>query len=166
MDLSAPGVATIFPNEVYENNNRKALAGNAVDGLSNIGESGGSGGQNCAGLYNGARRPLQYLRVDLGHRQHIYSIRLHLRDGSDRPRYKDQGGMVVSISDSAHLSPSNHNCDPPYRGREQSPKFVCNSFGQHVWMVVKEHAKPLFVCEVEVYAGERPTTVYSVVYLK
>ena len=154
MDLTAPGVATIFPNEVYENNNTKALAGHAVDGQSNIGESGGSDDQNCAGLVsNSAERPLQYLRVDLGHRQHIYSIRAHLRDGEDNPRYKDQGGMVVSISDSS----SHHSCGSPYRGNGQSPKFVCDSSGLHIWMVVKDHAKPLFICEVEVYTGERPT---------
>ena len=92
MDLTAPGVATIYPDDVYENRGKKALAGNAVDGLSSIGDSGAPGGQNCAGLkYTGRRRQLPYLRVDFGNSQHIYSIRLHLRNGKDDrfQMYKD-----------------------------------------------------------------------------
>ena len=172
MDLTAPGVATIFPDEVYESGGETALAANAVDGLSSIGDSGGNGAQNCAGLkrkgywYRGAfrvqRRQLQYLRVDLGHSQQIHSIRLHLRDGKDKkfiyPRYRDQDGMIVSISNSSRVSQSDRQCGLPYSATTdiQSPVFDCGLSARYVWMVLKNSYKSLFVCEVEIYAGEKP----------
>ena len=167
MDLTGSGVATIFPDEVYENRGKKAVAANAVDGLSSIGDSGDTGGQNCAGLRRHERiEQLQYLRIDLGHSQQIYSIRLYLRDGND-DRYKiyeDQNGMVVSISKSSELSLSTYNCGLPYNSTNdgQSPVFVCDSSARYIWMVVRNHSKPLFICEVEVYAGERPVHCFAV----
>ena len=172
MDLTAPGVATIFPDDVYEKEGKTALAANAVDGLSSIGDSGSDGVQNCAGLkrrgyrylgiYRVQRRQLQYLRVDLGHSQLIHSIRLHLRDGKDKnfkyERYRDQNGMIVSISNSSRVSQSDSRCGLPYNGAThiQSPVFDCGLSARYVWMVLRNSYKPLLVCEVEVYAGERP----------
>ena len=162
MDLTAPGVATIYPSEVYQVKGilKKALAKNAVDGLSSIGDSGANGAQNCAGL---ARkwlpRELQYLRIDLGHSQQIYSVRLHLRDGGDKhERYMDQKGMIVSTSNHSQLYRSNRNCGLPYNptANVQSPVFLCQSSSRFVWMVLTNKGKAIFICEVEIYAGRRP----------
>ena len=171
MNLTAPGVATIFSDDVYEYKGRKALAKNAVDGMSSIGESDARGGQNCAGLnvlkIHPRNRKLQYLKVDLGHSQYIYCIRLHLRDGKDKERYSAQKGMVVSISNRSHLSSLNHTCGLPYNPKTdgQSPVFVCESSGRYIWMTVKNHTKPLFICEVEVYVGGRCIHCFTVIYL-
>ena len=162
MDFSAPGVATIYPDDVYENEGKMAVAGNALDGLSSIGNSNASGGQNCAGLnlLRGKPRQVQYLHVDLGHSQQIYAIRLHLRDNK---RYMFQKGMVVSVSNSSYISLLfNRDCGSAYNPITdgQSPVFVCNSYALHVWMMLLHHKMPLFICEVEVYAGEKSLSKY------
>ena len=155
MDLTEPGVATFIPanGDVYKFKGKKALARNAVDGRSSIGESGINGGQNCAGLQKPSR--LQCFRVDLGHAQHIYSIRLRLRDGI----YAEQEGMIVKTSNNSDFSTSWHSCGEPYdpkTNNSQSPVFVCDSTARYVWMVLRSSKRPLFICEVEVYAGEMP----------
>ena len=149
--------ATLIPNEAYENNGVKALAQNSVDGLSRIGESGANGGQKCAGLkLQNVSRLLECLRIDLGHRQQVYAIRLHLRDGRDI--FEKQKGMIVSINDD-YLTPSfSDNCGSYDPADGQSPEFYCkNSSARYVWMSTTKYPKwPLFICEVEVYAGGMP----------
>jgi hypothetical protein len=162
MNLTAPGIATIFPNNVYTSYGKKAVAGNAVDGLSNIGDSGAHGAQNCAGLqkmWKWYQIEVQYLHVDLGHTQQIYAIRLHLRDGENDfyQRYKDQAGMVIKLSNSSDISISGSSCGSPYNPAVggQSPVFVCDIkfASRYVWMIVRNSKRPLFICEVEIYAG-------------
>lgn len=46
MNLTGPGVAYLSPDDVFKWKDKKALAENAVDGNSNIGESGGNGPHN------------------------------------------------------------------------------------------------------------------------
>jgi hypothetical protein len=161
MDLTGPGLATIHPDDVHENKGKKAAAKNALDGLSSIGNSDTSGGQNCAGLklLRGNPRPVQYLHVNLGHMQQIYAIRLHLRDNK---RYMFQEGMIVSVSNSSHVSLLFHKtCGSKYNPRKggQSPVFICNSDAVHVWMILLHSTMPLFICEVEVYAGQKSLVI-------
>lgn len=150
-------MASLYPDYVFTWNGAKPSADKAVDGITNIGNSGGNGAQNCAVIRRGRKRQ-HFLRIALGHSQLIKYIRLHLRDG--RGRYDDQNGLIVSIGDSPDVDAGRQKCGSTYNARQdQSPNFQCNSAGQYVWMVLTSH-HPLQICEAEVYAG-KPSCFYT-----
>jgi hypothetical protein len=176
LDLTSVGVAALFhPNKEYSAAGTTAIASKAIDGLSSIGSSGGSGAQNCTGLQRNSRfwrngrwvvvrMEFQYLRVDIGDIHAIHSIRLHLRDGKDiakyrYARYRDVYGMDVSVGNSYDISQSRYQCGSQYNSDTQSPTFVCESttYARYLWMILRNSLKPLFICEVEVYADIRCT---------
>ena len=151
MDLTAVGVATSLPDNVYVNFEKKVLHGYSRD-------YGAAGVQNCVGL---TYIPRQYLRVDLGHRQQIYSIRLDLREGTNNRHISiDDQKMAVLIGDSSQLSspyPS-HVCS---LHSPQSSVFVCESIARYVWIIAKWN-RNFSICEVEVSAGARSVHYLSV----
>ena len=146
MDLTALGVATVFPDDVYVNFGMKALPGYA-------GNYGATGDQNCADV---TYIPRRYLRIDLGHRQQIYSIRLHMTEGAPDPKYRhlNEEYFAVLIGESTQLSSTFPSlvCS---RYSPQSSVFVCESSAQYIWMVAKGFQN-FSICEVEVYAGGTP----------
>ena len=138
-----------------------AGAANAIDGQTNIGESGADNVSKCASTKAfWKQRPLQYLQINLQRPYSIAAIRLHLRDGLSKQKW--QNDLIVRVSNSTIDKSSivGTQCGDAYdAGRlEQSPLFRCSTpggyvYGQYVYAILKNKAFPLQVCEMQVFKG-------------
>ena len=142
--------------DTFSSNNQYAEAANAIDGRTNIGESGAITVLNCASTKHTKKwRQLQYLQIDLQRPYSIAAVRLHLRDGASRQYW--QNGLVVSVSNST-IDTTRANvetqCGRTYSFRSgQSPLFSCWTSGRYVYAVLRNSVSPLQVCEMEIFKG-------------
>ena len=147
--------ARLYPDVLLQNG-RYAYPANAIDGRTNIGESGRDTVLNCASTRDPWRkRPLQYLQIDLKRSYSIAAVRLHLRDGVDRRKW--QNGLVVSVSNTFIMTSLNVGtiCGKSYNATTfgQSPFFHCSTSGRYVNAVLLSKDAPLQVCEMEIFKG-------------
>ena len=154
--------ATLYP-DTYWVNNAPCSAAKAIDGRTNIGESGAVDVLNCAATNTTYKKtgkwntlPLRYLKIDFQRPHSITAIRLHLRDGEFRRKW--QNGLVVSVSNTVIQTSRTSvgtQCGSPY-GRtqfEQSPLFLCRTSGRYIYAVLRNSKYPLQVCEVQIFKG-------------
>ena len=139
-------------------------AANAIDGRTNIGESGAVTVLNCASTKSARQwRKLQYLQIDLQRPYSIAAIRLHLRDGEHRRRW--QNGLVVIVSNSTIGSSQTNvgtQCGVAYNPSElgQSPLFPCWASGRYVYAALRHRAAyPVQVCEMQIFKGLSRATI-------
>ena len=155
--------AKLYPDTHFESGGY-CEAANAIDGRTNIGESGAVTVLNCASTMSTRQwRNLQYLQIDLQRPYSIAAIRLHLRDGEQRRRW--QNGLVVIVSNST-IGRSQTNvgtqCGVAYNPSElgQSPLFPCWASGRYVYAALRHRALyPVQVCEMQIFKGLSRATI-------
>ena len=132
-------------------------AENAIDGRTNIGESGKHTVLNCASTNdlwpNRRQRSLQYLQIDLQRPYSIAAVRLHLRDEEHRQEW--QNGLFVKVSNSTLQRAAGTRCGVAYDATRfgQSPLFTCWTSGRYVYAILKNTLYPLQVCEMQIFKG-------------
>ena len=156
------GTATLYP-DTFSENGAFASAANAIDGRTNIGESGQVTVENCASTRTKGKRSfqrlltkLQYLQIDFQRPHSITAVRLHLRDGEWRRMCQE--GLVVIVSNIAIQASETSvatQCGSPYgkTNFEQSPLFLCGTSGRYIYAVLRNSRFPLQVCEMQIFKG-------------
>jgi hypothetical protein len=142
--------ADLYPSTL-EVQNQLCNASNALDGHSNIGESGPDGVFNCASTSHPLSNQLQYLQIDLHLQYAIAAVRLHLRDGE--VRRKRQRGLVVMVSNNTIGKGGGKECGVYVSKKEQSPLFSCWTTARYVYAVLRSEKYPLQVCEMQIFKG-------------
>ena len=145
--------AKLYP-DTFSKEKRHSIAANAIDGRTNIGESGRVTVLNCASTKQpGQVRPLQYLQIDLQRPYSIAAVRLHLRDGKQRQRW--QNGLIVTVSNSTIEANDGIQCGVAYHVARhgQSPLFRCWISARYVYAILRNKSSPLQVCEMQIFRG-------------
>ena len=138
-------------------------AKNAIDGI--IPPDSGALAKNFMKCAIASFTAFTELRLNLSNEYTIMSIKLYLRNGSDRQ--SQQNGMKVTVED---RNGKKHQCGETYNQltQGQNPTFECrNGILSSFILLTLDHTKktpvrnkPIQVCELEVFVGKIDTNNY------
>ena len=160
--------ASLYPAVHFEQGGY-CEAANAIDGRTNIGQSGSNTVLNCASTKDSwprhSRKWLQYLQIDLQRQYSVAAVTLHLRDGEDRQKW--QNGLIVTVSNSTidiNQASAGSKCGSAYDAERfgQSPVFTCSNTGRYIYATLRDSPYPLQVCEMQIFKG-MSLTIYGLI---
>ena len=163
IDMTAvPATASLYPDKAVS-----SKASGAIDGNTQIGQSGATGWRKCASTKpNGKFAKLRYLKIDLGKLYYISAIRLHLRDDHITfSRQSWQNGLTVELINSSSAV-NGAQCGDTYNAARhgQSPSFSCYNTATGILITLRQKHGPLQICEVEAFGGLHSEYWYMSIY--
>ena len=146
--------------DVLRSHGLTAVAINAIDGI--IPSDSGGSAENFMKCAIASYSALTEIRVKLSNEYMIMSIKLYLRNGTDRQSH--QNGMKVTVEDK---NGQKLQCGETYNqtNQGQDPTFQCrNGILSRFVRLTLDHTKPrpvknkpIQICELEVFVGKIET---------